>query len=412
MDTLTSDHIRQPASLLQSKGLHWRDAFLVGTVAVLALVCLWMIVADALQLKQEQASVEAMIVQAESALVLSAKAHQVEQAQAAWLIALLGTSESAASVSKADDGYRTAAADFEYSLNGLANITGKDAWTQELIGILRRESASKAQLYQDIFELTQGADDPNSTQVRERLSKDGGRLSTSVSALVQTLSLNFSREAKRIQAENIQQAKALYGRLASLMVLALTLMTLLGWLLHRSRTIIHLEMDALQRQALTDPLTAMPNLRAFKEQLEKAMARSRRRTDALTLAMIDLDHFKAFNDQHGHPAGDRLLTLAASNWSALIPEHASLSRIGGEEFALILPSTNSFEAETLLKKLLIATPEKQSFSAGVSLYSHGENAESFIARADRALYRAKSEGRNRIAGEGSPTRISLAYVNA
>jgi diguanylate cyclase (GGDEF)-like protein len=329
---------------------------------------------------------------------------------------LLGTSESAASVSKADDGYRTAAADFEYSLNGLANITGKDAWTQELIGILRRESASKAQLYQDIFELTQRAEDQNSTQnstqVRERLSKDGGRLSTSVSALVQTLSLNFSREAKRIQAENIQQAKALHVRLASLMAAALVLMTLLGWLLHRSRTIIRREMDALQHQALTDPLTAMPNLRAFKDALEKAMTRSRRRTDALTLAMIDLDHFKAFNDQHGHPAGDRLLTLAASNWSALIPEHASLSRIGGEEFALILPNTNSFEAETLLKKLLIATPENQSFSAGVSLYSHGENAESFIARADRALYRAKSEGRNRIAGEGSPTRISLAYVNA
>ncbi len=410
MSTILTDYLpKRP--LLRSKGLHWRDVLLVVTVGILALVCLLMIVGDALQLKYEQSSVEAMIVQAESALVLSAKAHQVEQAQTAWLIALLGIPDSPARLSTADESYRAAAADFEYSLNGLANITGKDAWTQELIGILRRESASKAQLYKEIFELTKSVSDLNSSQVRDRLTKDGGRLSTSVSALVQTLSLNFSREAKRIQAENIQQAKVLYVRLASLMVAALVLMSLLGWLLHRGRSLVRREMDTLQREALTDPLTAMPNLRAFNAELEKAMTRSRRKSDTLTLAMIDLDHFKAYNDKHGHPAGDRLLTLAASNWSALIPENASLSRIGGEEFALILPGTSSFDAETLLKKLLIATPEHQSFSAGVSLYSHGEDVKSFIARADRALYRAKREGRNRIAGEGSPTRISLAYSN-
>ncbi len=403
--------VANPSTVQRAKRLHWRDVLLVVCVAALALMCLVMIAGDTRNLREEQGRIDEMIGLAENALMLNAKGQQVDQAKSAWLFALLAHDGASTRLATADGAYRGALAEFEFALNSLATSAAKDEWTQELIHILRRESAANAALYQDLYRQVVDAPDAQLVNARDTLATEGQRLSESVSALVQTLSMNFSRQAKLIQAESIRQAQELRMRLSILMIAALILMALLGWFLHRTRANLHGEMDELERDALTDPLTAIPNVRAFKTMLLKAMEKSRRKNDMLTLVLIDLDHFKLFNDTHGHPAGDRLLTQAASDWSVLLPESASLSRIGGEEFALILPSTSSVEAEVLVRRMLIATPEGQTFSAGISLYTPGEDATSFVARADRALYRAKREGRNRVSGEACPSRTSLAYAS-
>ena len=96
----------------------------------------------------------------------------------------------------------------------------------------------------------------------------------------------------------------------------------------------------LQSTARTDALTGLPNRRVWDEDLERELARARRHGGALCLAMLDLDRFKAFNDQHGHQAGDQLLAAAATAWRPELRATDTLARYGGEEFAVLLPHSD------------------------------------------------------------------------
>jgi diguanylate cyclase (GGDEF)-like protein len=405
-----SDNFDKTSAVHRAKRMHWRDVLLLAALFILSLLCLGSIASDSLALESEQLRIAEMIDLSENALVLNAKAEQVEQAKASWLFALLTQEPTPAPrLDSYDAAYRGALAEFQFALNSLAASTANDAWTQELIHILRRESSANAQLYADLY--LKIKDDPQSHlgKARESVANHGQQLSESVSALVQTLSLNFSRKAKLIDKQSVKRSHQLRFRLTGLIITALFLMLILGWLLNASSRRVQSDMHVLEREALTDALTAMPNVRAFKSVLKKSMTRSRRKNDTLTLVLIDLDHFKAYNDKHGHPAGDRLLISAASAWSAALPERAFLARIGGEEFALILPNTSSVEAEDLVRTMLEVTPDGQTFSAGISLFTPGEDATSFMSRADRALYRAKRDGRNRVSGEACSSRPSLVF---
>jgi diguanylate cyclase len=109
--------------------------------------------------------------------------------------------------------------------------------------------------------------------------------------------------------------------------------------------------------------------------------------------MIDLDHFKKFNDEYGHPAGDRLLKGAAAAWTGELRGVDLLARYGGEEFIALLPGSSGDEAVEVLGRLRAATPLGQSFSAGVAMWDGVETSDELIARADEALYQAKAAGR-------------------
>jgi diguanylate cyclase (GGDEF)-like protein len=115
----------------------------------------------------------------------------------------------------------------------------------------------------------------------------------------------------------------------------------------------------------------------------------------MSVAMIDLDHFKRFNDTYGHPAGDKLLRAAALNWRGHLRSIDQLARYGGEEFIVLLPVADGEQAVGVLERLRIVTPSGQTFSAGVAVWNGAETAAELIARADRALYQAKTSGRNR-----------------
>jgi diguanylate cyclase (GGDEF)-like protein len=156
-------------------------------------------------------------------------------------------------------------------------------------------------------------------------------------------------------------------------------------------------LETLETIARTDELTGLPNRRAWHEQLPLELARVSRASESLSVAMIDLDYFKHYNDSHGHDAGDRLLKQVASLWNDELRETDLLTRYGGEEFALALPACPLNQALAIIERFRAAIPDSQSCSAGVAAWDGTETAAALLQRADRALYDAKRTGRNRTA---------------
>jgi diguanylate cyclase len=151
----------------------------------------------------------------------------------------------------------------------------------------------------------------------------------------------------------------------------------------------------LRELARVDELTGLPNRRAWAAELPRAMERSRRDGSALSIALLDLDHFKRFNDEFGHPAGDRLLKSASAAWRAALRASDELVRYGGEEFIILLPAADSREAAILIERLRPVTPAGQTFSAGVATWDTLETSDELVARVDQSLYHAKKQGRDR-----------------
>jgi diguanylate cyclase (GGDEF)-like protein len=128
----------------------------------------------------------------------------------------------------------------------------------------------------------------------------------------------------------------------------------------------------------------------------RTRGRRRREQRPLSLALIDLDHFKRFNDELGHGAGDHLLKSAAAAWSRQIRASDMLARVGGEEFVLVLPNADVEMAAAVVSKLRSATPLGQTFSAGVAEWDIDALPEELINAADAAMYEAKRAGRDRV----------------
>jgi diguanylate cyclase (GGDEF)-like protein len=155
------------------------------------------------------------------------------------------------------------------------------------------------------------------------------------------------------------------------------------------------EADRLGELAHNDELTNAANRRRFDERLAVEQARARRSGAALSICLLDLDHFKAYNDAHGHPAGDDLLRRVAAAWADVLRPGSLLARLGGEEFGLILPDASAEDAEIVVERLRGVTPPEITFSAGVATWDGEEPAAAAVARADAAMYQAKAEGRDR-----------------
>mgnify|MGYP001302383129 CR=1 FL=1 len=169
------------------------------------------------------------------------------------------------------------------------------------------------------------------------------------------------------------------------------------------------QLDAL---AHTDGLTGIVNRRGLDEQLPVEIARADRLGYPFSVVMIDLDHFKRYNDRRGHGAGDRLLRGAAQAWRGQLRPTDLLARYGGEEFTLVLPACDAAQAVQLIDRLRPLTPDLQTFSAGIALRQPGEGADELLQRADAALLAAKRGGRNRsvIAGEEPQIALPLRAV--
>jgi diguanylate cyclase (GGDEF)-like protein len=150
----------------------------------------------------------------------------------------------------------------------------------------------------------------------------------------------------------------------------------------------------LRALASTDPLTGLPNRRGWERSLERELARVRRRHTPLCVAVLDLDHFKEFNDEQGHLAGDRLLKEVAATWLGLLRDTDVLARYGGDEFGIILPDCYPNKANEIVSRLCDSA-RGATCSAGMAAASADLDMSDLIDRADQALYRAKNAGGNR-----------------
>ncbi|HEX5984720.1 MAG TPA: sensor domain-containing diguanylate cyclase [Solirubrobacterales bacterium] len=153
----------------------------------------------------------------------------------------------------------------------------------------------------------------------------------------------------------------------------------------------------VQDMARRDSLTGLPNRRALEEQLPREMARARRALSPLCVAILDIDHFKKYNDSHGHLAGDEVLRACARAWDSCLRAEDTIVRFGGEEFLVLLPDTSTEQATEIVERLRMATPMGQTCSAGLARWDYSESIDDLLGRADKALYLAKAGGRNQLA---------------
>jgi len=148
--------------------------------------------------------------------------------------------------------------------------------------------------------------------------------------------------------------------------------------------------------ARLDSLTGIANRRAWDEHLTAAVDQARTDCAHLTVALLDLDDFKAFNDDWGHARGDELLQAFSSRWAEPLRDVDFMARYGGDEFAVLLPGAGIDEARLFVERLRAATTAMQSFSVGLANWDGVESAESLMARADAALYNSKRVGPGRV----------------
>lgn len=161
-------------------------------------------------------------------------------------------------------------------------------------------------------------------------------------------------------------------------------------------------LQEVQRMADTDELTGIPNRRTFEIVLSRELSRAKRNGEQVTLAMIDIDHFKKLNDTHGHPTGDEVLRQTGRALAVNCRGFDTPARYGGEEFAIIMPSCSVTESLPATDRLRIAIskqdlPVPVTASAGVATFpTHASDAAGLIKAADEALYESKRAGRDRV----------------
>lgn len=172
------------------------------------------------------------------------------------------------------------------------------------------------------------------------------------------------------------------------------------------------ELDDLKREAATDALTQLANRKMFDHALKHAVEAARQNDEPLSLLMIDIDHFKQFNDTYGHPLGDQILKLVGRSLAEIVRVKDTAARYGGEEFSVILPTMALDAALTVAETIRTQVAAKRvtnrrtgqvlgqvTLSVGVALLAADEDGSALIQRADEALYLAKNDGRNRVKSE-------------
>lgn len=179
------------------------------------------------------------------------------------------------------------------------------------------------------------------------------------------------------------------------------------------------DLDDVRRESLLDPLTKIANRKSFDEGLRSGIADARHTGNPLCLILIDIDHFKSFNDSYGHQTGDQVLRLVAMTIKSNIKGRDLAARYGGEEFVAILPNTDlkgamivsenvrqAIHGKELLKRSTNEKLGRITASFGVAVFRPNDTAGSLIERADRCLYAAKHAGRNRVVNENGLAELA------
>ena len=170
-------------------------------------------------------------------------------------------------------------------------------------------------------------------------------------------------------------------------------------------------LESARRESETDPLTRVPNRKAFDEYLARTVEMHKAFDQTMSLLIVDVDHFKTVNDTHGHMTGDELLRrIADALVTVFLRKTDFVARLGGDEFAVILRETSEADARSLAERVLarihnipvtqVTEPGNKATataSIGLAQIAPGDNEKAWVERADRALYQAKQAGRDRVA---------------
>ena len=261
------------------------------------------------------------------------------------------------------------------------------------------------------FADTRGRDDQSVGTARELAALSEQRFeafTNSLSALVGAVRLRTVAAARRADDLNLVARYALIA--FSAVTLALGVLSILLTLrtLRENRSLL----GDMQQLAQEDALTGAVNRRGLEDAMPVEFSRAQRSEEPLTLVMIDLDHFKRYNDRRGHPAGDALLRGASQAWRKQLRPTDMLVRYGGEEFMLVLPGTDADQAAQLVDRLRALVPDRQTFSAGIATWDGHETATEVLQRADQALLQAKKAGRNRTMVAGREPQVTLPLMVA
>jgi len=167
------------------------------------------------------------------------------------------------------------------------------------------------------------------------------------------------------------------------------------------------DLVSIRAESLSDPLTMLANRKHFDQSLERMLAKTRQGGEVFSLILADVDHFKSFNDTHGHQMGDHVLRLIAGEMNQAVKGQEVVARYGGEEFAIILPATGLTAAAAVAERIRMMTMSKElrrrrtgeslgrvTVSLGVAECRADESAQDLVERADNCLYAAKRRGRN------------------
>jgi diguanylate cyclase (GGDEF)-like protein len=220
------------------------------------------------------------------------------------------------------------------------------------------------------------------------------------------LRLQFSRERDLAEVATLRRLNAQGEQLVRAQRIALALFVALlaaafAYGVHKVRHARH-----LHRLAMVDELTALPNRRATLEYLDEQLRRCRQLGQPLSVLIVDVDHFKRINDQHGHAGGDEVLRAVARALAGSVRAQDRAGRLGGEEFLVVLPGTAADHARAVAERMRAGVAQLEhactsatlrvTISIGVGVAEGAETVESLLARADQALYEAKAQGRDRV----------------
>ncbi|WP_022724409.1 GGDEF domain-containing protein [Rhodopseudomonas sp. B29] len=192
---------------------------------------------------------------------------------------------------------------------------------------------------------------------------------------------------------------------------------------HSKQEIANLQvsLETIRAESVTDTLTGLGNRKHFDRAVTEAIRNAAASQEPLSLLLMDIDHFKMFNDNYGHLTGDQVLRLVGMTLKQSIKGRDITARYGGEEFAVVLPNTALRQAITVADNIRRSVMSKElkkkstgeilgrvTISAGVSTLRPGEDSDSLIERADGCLYAAKRNGRNRVVSEADPEFLGVA----
>jgi diguanylate cyclase (GGDEF)-like protein len=241
------------------------------------------------------------------------------------------------------------------------------------------------------------------TELIEQANRSFDEIETALTRIV-TASRDRTLAAARRAASFSELARVALIAFSGITLLLGVLLVVLATRTLRANRALMRQLELVARE---DPLTGVTNRRGLDAGLPLELSRAVRSGQPLAVVMIDLDHFKRFNDRRGHGAGDALLRQAAQAWAKLLRPTDMLARYGGEEFTLVLPGCPHEQAVQLVDRLRPGVPEHQTFSAGVALWDGVETATELLQRADQALLQAKKSGRNRTKIAGREPQATL-----